>query len=155
MKQRIDDLRLLAMGIIRQQSTPRSQAGTSLALLAVFFAVVFLPLGALMIDIPLTFLLRAQTQAATDAGSVGLATSLDVPAFRDNGEVKLGDAGVAYGAFNQTVPGGTFSGSIDAYSSGAAFDCGGAASRLPLMPYPLPLFTRAQARSLARFTAGP
>ena len=155
MKRRTENWRLLIAGIIRQQSTPRSQAGTSLALLAVFFAVVFLPLGALVIDIPLTFLLRAQAQAATDAGCVGLAASLDVPAFRDTGEVKLGDAAVAYGAFNQTVPGGAFSGALDAHSSGAAFTCGGTASRLPLLPLPLPLFTRAQARSLARFTAGP
>lgn len=54
---------------------------------------VLIPLAGLAIDVPRYFTLRTRLQLAADAAAEAAARSVDIPHFRDTGEVRLdGDA---------------------------------------------------------------
>lgn len=57
---------------------------------------VLLPLAGLAIDVPRYFTLRTRLQLAADAAAEAAARSMDIPHFRNTGEVRL--SGDAYGA---------------------------------------------------------
>lgn len=56
---------------------------------------VLIPLAGLAIDVPRYFTLRTRLQLAADAAAEAAARSVDIPHFRETGEVRL--AGDAYG----------------------------------------------------------
>lgn len=56
---------------------------------------VLIPLAGLAIDVPRYFTLRTRLQLAADAAAEAAARSVDIPHFRNTGEVRL--AGDAYG----------------------------------------------------------
>ena len=50
---------------------------------------VLVPLAGLAIDVPRYFTLRARLQLAADAAAEAAARSVDIPHFRNTGEVRL------------------------------------------------------------------
>jgi hypothetical protein len=75
---------------------------------ALVIVAVLLPLAGLTIDVPRAFILRARLQAACNAASEAAARAIDVPHFRDTGEVRL-DAGKAFASAQNYFAAGTSS----------------------------------------------
>jgi uncharacterized membrane protein len=75
---------------------------------ALVIVAVLLPLAGLTIDVPRAFILRARLQAACNAASEAAARAIDVPRFRDTGEVRL-DAGKALAGAQSYFAAGTSS----------------------------------------------
>ena len=75
---------------------------------ALVIVAVLLPLAGLTIDVPRAFILRARLQAACNAASEAAARAIDVPHFRDTGEVRL-DTGKALASAQNYFAAGTSS----------------------------------------------
>ncbi len=81
---------------------------------ALIIAAVLLPLAGLCIDVPRFFVLRARLQAAANASAEAAARAIDVPHFRDSGEVRLdrgraaADAQSYFAAGTRSLAGGGY-----------------------------------------------